>query len=176
MNWDASPLQQDEIERMTAEPLILERILTSYRLMLDFYGMELVSEETGLLTRTTGFAKRYRNLCRSSHNNLRISRILKSLSELGFERLNAGFVLHVLNEQSQNLELNTPGIRSSMDNWWANCLRNDAERSWIQHAISQVRSTTDDFVFTRQIYEDALTRRLDTGSFWVNCSGPRTVL
>jgi hypothetical protein len=66
MNWDASPLQQDEIERMKAEPLILERILTSYRLMLDFYGMELVSEETGLLQRTTSFAERYRNLCRKS--------------------------------------------------------------------------------------------------------------
>lgn len=66
MNWDAAPLQRDEIDRMKAEPHILQRILASYRLMLNFYGMELVSEETGLLKRTENFAERYRNLSRMS--------------------------------------------------------------------------------------------------------------
>lgn len=99
----------------------------------------------------------------SSHNNLRISRILKCLSEMGLERLNAGFLLHVLNEQSEANELNSWGIRSSMDKWWANCIRNEEERMWIGALIRQVRLAEDGYVFTREEYEQALHRRDQTG-------------
>lgn len=101
----------------------------------------------------------------SSHNNLRISRILKCLSELGLERLNAGFLLHVLSEQSEANELNSRGIRSSMDRWWANCLRNEEERSWIGDLIRRVRE--EDFLFTREDYEQALERRAQTGQLGI---------
>jgi len=111
-----------------------------------------------------GFPFRKHYSVGSTHNNLRISRILKCLSELGLERLNAGFLLHVLNEQSESNELNTPAIRSSMDKWWANCLRNEEERTWIGLTIRRVRSG-DGYVFTRDMYENALKRRHDTGSF-----------
>jgi len=37
----------------------------------------------------------------SSYNYLHISQILKCLSELGLEHLNMGFLLHILNEQSE---------------------------------------------------------------------------
>lgn len=101
----------------------------------------------------------------SGHNNLRISRILKSLSEFGLERLNAGFLLHVLNEQSEHQELLSNMLVSSMDRWWANCLRNEEERNWIGKTIKQVRSgkAGGGFTFTRAMYEDALQRRADNG-------------
>lgn len=99
----------------------------------------------------------------SSHNYLRISRILKCLSELGFERLNAGFLLHILNEQSEHDQLNNPTLRNSMDKWWANCLRNEQEREWVGGMIRKVR-TDEEFVFTREMYEKALGRREETGS------------
>ena len=99
----------------------------------------------------------------SSHNYLRISRILKCLSEMGLEHLNAGFLLHVLNEQSESHELNSPGLRNSMDRWWANCIRNEDERLWIRDLIQKVRSAEDDYVFTRQDYEEALQNRVRTG-------------
>lgn len=100
----------------------------------------------------------------SSHNNLRISRILKCLSELGLERLNAGFLLHVLNEQSESNELTSWGIRGSMDRWWANCIRNEDERTWIGNLIHAVRtSEKGGYVFTRQEYENALLNRSQTG-------------
>jgi hypothetical protein len=86
------------------------------------------------------------------------------LSELGLERLNAGFLLHVLNEQSEHEELNSPGIRSSMDRWWANCIRNEQERLWIRDAIRKVRAGEEGFIFTREIYEKALKTRDRTGS------------
>jgi len=101
----------------------------------------------------------------SSHNNLRISRILKCLSELGLERLNAGFLLHVLSEQSEANELNSRGIRGSMDRWWANCLRNEEERSWIGGLIRRVRE--EDFLFTREDYEQGLERRAQTGQLGI---------
>jgi Opioid growth factor receptor (OGFr) conserved region len=69
MNYDSQPLQTHEIESMKADPTILERVIKSYQLMLDFYGMHLVSKETGLVDRALPpryFAPRYRNLVRES--------------------------------------------------------------------------------------------------------------
>ncbi|KAI0338989.1 hypothetical protein BDW22DRAFT_1432191 [Trametopsis cervina] len=160
VNFQAQPLQRHEIRAMAADKDIVSRVLESYRVMLDFYGMQLQSDETGLLARSEPerkYMERYRNLVRSSHNNLRISRILKSLSEFGLERLNAGFLLHVLNEQSENDELNTETIRVSMDRWWANCIRNVEEREWIGKLIKKVRA--GDLEFTRSLYEEVLQSR-----------------
>jgi hypothetical protein len=182
VNYQAQPLQRHEIQAMVADEAIIARILESYRLMLDFYGMQLESPETGRLSRSEPehiCRERYRNLVRklysessyqggltkyqgASHNNLRISRILKSLSEFGLEHLNAGFLLHVLNEQSEHNKLNTAVITRSMDQWWANCIRNDEERTWIGSLIKKVR-TDEEFVFKREMYEQALERRRETG-------------
>jgi Opioid growth factor receptor (OGFr) conserved region len=89
--------------------------------------------------------------------------MLKCLSELGLEHLNAGFLLHVLNEQSETRELNSHAIRGSMDRWWANCIREPAERAWIGRMIRHVR-VRDEFVFTREMYSNALERRQRSGS------------
>ncbi|KAJ7259578.1 opioid growth factor receptor conserved region-domain-containing protein [Mycena haematopus] len=167
MNFESQPLQPHEIATIKADPRALERLLASYRLMLDFYGMRLVSEETGAVDRALpprNHVPRYENLVRSSHNYLRISRILKCLSEFGFERLNAGFLLHVLNEQSEAHALNNPELCRSMDRWWANCIRNQEEREWVGGIIAKVRQE-DGYVFTREMYTAALDQRLETGSF-----------
>ena len=71
MNFESQPLQRHEITSMTKEPLIIERIITSYRMMLDFYGMRLVSVESGLIDRVLpprDFVRRYNNLIRKSFN------------------------------------------------------------------------------------------------------------
>ncbi|KAJ3747119.1 opioid growth factor receptor conserved region-domain-containing protein [Lentinula detonsa] len=165
MNYESQPLQCHEIEALKSDPNAIARIIESYELMLDFYGMRLVSLETGEVERSLpprDYAARYKNLIRSSHNNLRISRILKCLSEFGLERLNAGFLLHVLSEQSESKELNSPSVRGSMDRWWANCVRNDSERAWIQATISKVRAGNG-FVFSRESYQEALKSRLESG-------------
>lgn len=219
---------------------INRRILISYQLMLDFFGMRLENESTGLISRSKNYASQYRNLCStyfcpgfamrprplpwmggrtldatlrcletlsypsvhfvspgvagwstammlplhhytgraiglsayhpltgSPHNNLRISRILKFLSELGYEYLNYGFLLHVLNEQSEHGQLSTSLIRSSMDCWWANCLRGGRERDWINQKIASVRrgGVDEPSVFTREMYEEALGNGTNEGRF-----------
>jgi len=162
MNFSAMPLEPHEIDKMKGSPTVIERIIKSYTMMLDFYGMRLLSHETGLIDRSENCASRYHNLLRRSHNWLRISRILKCLSELGLERLNAGFLLHILNEQSESNLLNSRAIQESMDRWWANCIRNQEEREQIGLLIRKVRAN-DDFVFTRKMYEGVLERRQQTG-------------
>ena len=98
------------------------------------------------------------------HNYLRITRILKHLCEMGLEHLNAGFLLHVLNEQSQFHQLNSPRLIGSMDDFWANCIRNEEEREWVGNLIYKER-TDEEFNFTREMYKDAMKRRKETGSF-----------
>lgn len=69
MNYESQPLQRHEIASMKSDPRIIERVFTSYKLMLDFYGMRLVSEESGLVDRALpprNYASRYQNLIRES--------------------------------------------------------------------------------------------------------------
>ena len=69
MNSKSQPLQQHEITLMKGSPLIMERILMSYKMMLDFFGMRLVSLDQGLLERVLppkDYTSRYRNLIRTS--------------------------------------------------------------------------------------------------------------
>ncbi|KAH7921764.1 hypothetical protein BV22DRAFT_1071722 [Leucogyrophana mollusca] len=164
MNLQAQALQPHEIVSMNGDNKVQSRLITSYKMMLHFYGMSLANQDTGLLSRSPDYNSRYSHLQRSMHNNLRITRILKCLSELGLEYLNAGFLLHVLSEQSENGKLDTRNIKGSMDRWWANCIRDDHEREWIGRVIRKARNAGD-FTFTREMYESALTARKTHGRF-----------
>ena len=46
MNYLSQPLQPHEIESIKLDPEAIRRLIRSYELMLDFYGMRLVSEQT----------------------------------------------------------------------------------------------------------------------------------
>jgi hypothetical protein len=68
MNYQSQPLQRHEREEMAADPSVISRVMTSYKLMLNFYGMTLVDEQTGLLRRVEPpkrYDERYRNLKRT---------------------------------------------------------------------------------------------------------------
>ena len=64
MNYEAQPLQKHEITTIKADPKVTERLERSYEMMLGFYGMQLVSKETGELRRADNWEDRYRNLVR----------------------------------------------------------------------------------------------------------------
>lgn len=85
------------------------------------------------------------------------------MSELGLEKLNAGFLLHVLVEQATHRQLITSAIISSMDRWWANCIRNQEEREWIRELIRRVR--TGQLGFERDDYERVMNVRERLGHF-----------
>lgn len=53
MNGLSQPLQEHEIDdMMKASADVMTRVLRSYKLMLSFYGMSLIDEDTGLLDRS----------------------------------------------------------------------------------------------------------------------------
>jgi len=138
MNMSSQRLHLHELKAMRADPVIRRRLLRSYQMMLEFYGMRLVDARLGLLTRSDAYASRYKHLNRSHHNYLRITRILKCVGELGLEHLQLGFLLQVLKElQAGALSLSSVG-RSARD-YWLPVLRNEKERCMIQRLLKHVR-------------------------------------
>lgn len=123
VNYRAQVLQLHEIEAIKKDPDAFKRVRRSYEMMLDFYGMKLVNEE-GKIERAENWEERYRNLNRSSHNYLRITRILKCLGELGYEGMKFHFVNFVLDEIFNGELLNT--CQSCID-YWLQTLRDDPE-------------------------------------------------
>lgn len=98
VNYQASQLTKDEIEEFLKNSTAKRNLLKSYELMLDFYGVQLWSEETGEVKRASNWEERFQNLNRNTHNNLRITRILKCLGTLGFAHYQAPLVRFFLEE------------------------------------------------------------------------------
>uniref|UniRef100_G3PQY1 Opioid growth factor receptor n=1 Tax=Gasterosteus aculeatus TaxID=69293 RepID=G3PQY1_GASAC len=98
VNYMASELTKKEIEAFKKNEDAKKRLVESYELMLGFYGMRLLNKETGEVKRADNWKERFGNLERNMHNNLRITRILKSLGELGFEHYQAPLVRFFLEE------------------------------------------------------------------------------
>ena len=150
LNSRIHPLQPHEIRLMLDSPDCLRRVLASYHLMLDFYGYGVPEPETGALSVVS--AARISDFISSSHNYLRITRILKSLGELGYERLKLGFVLRLWLESRGRR--GTERMRRSCDEYWAAVLRDSRDRE-IMQAVTEdrLRITSEDE------YREVLSRR-----------------
>ena len=72
MNYESVPLTRRERKAMQESPAVLERVVLSYRMMLDFYGLVLVDLDTGLLARSERYQERYRHLGRMSALSLSV--------------------------------------------------------------------------------------------------------
>ncbi|KAK2851642.1 hypothetical protein Q5P01_007918 [Channa striata] len=98
VNYMASELTKKEIEAFKKNDEAKRRLVEAYELMLGFYGIRLVNKETGEVKRAENWKERFGNLERNMHNNLRITRILKSLGELGFGHYQTPLVRFFLEE------------------------------------------------------------------------------
>uniref|UniRef100_A0A8C8VEY9 Opioid growth factor receptor n=1 Tax=Pelusios castaneus TaxID=367368 RepID=A0A8C8VEY9_9SAUR len=98
VNWRAKPLTCKEIQAFKKSEEVMQRFIRAYKLMLGFYGINLINEETGEVGRAENWMQRFRNLDRFSHNNLRITRILKCLGEMGYEHYQVHLVKFFLSE------------------------------------------------------------------------------
>jgi hypothetical protein len=123
MNWDAQVLQRHEAETMKSSKEIMARVIRSYKMMLGFYGAELVSEETGELRRASNFSERFQNLNTFGHNYLRITRILKFLGEMDLEHLKLPFLTFFIKEVL--VHKHVPNCQESLLYFWVPTLRND---------------------------------------------------
>ncbi|KAK9541959.1 hypothetical protein VZT92_001967 [Zoarces viviparus] len=97
LNFYAHELTQEEIKEFQSTREAKRRFLAAYSLMLDFYGVKLL-DKSGNVARAPNWQERFQHLNESQHNYLRITRILKSLGELGYEAFKAPLVRLFLEE------------------------------------------------------------------------------
>ena len=154
MNSLIHPLQPHELAAIQQSQPCRQRFLRSYELMLDFYGFEPSASfgSTGAI-RLVAVA-RLRNLISSTHNYLRVTRILKSMGEFGYEQLKLGLVLALWRESRG--ERGTQYMRRSCDEYWSAVLRDERDRE----VVEQVRRGTVS-VKQQDEYEAVLTARAD---------------
>ncbi|XP_068118994.1 opioid growth factor receptor-like protein 1 [Hyperolius riggenbachi] len=126
LNAYAKPLTKDEIQMMKNDPEVMKRFLKSYILMLEFYGITLVDKETGKVNRAENWEERFHNLNTYTHNNLRITRILKCLGEFGYERFQAALVSFFLQETLCCSNLHN--VKRSALDYFMFTVKNKAER------------------------------------------------
>ncbi|CAF3675036.1 unnamed protein product [Rotaria socialis] len=138
LNWSAEKLQKHEIDLIKRDGEALKRILKSYELMLDFYGFQLIDNTTGELRRSSGdsYEERFRNLNHSSHNYLRITRILKCLGEFDYEYLKFPFLAKILFESITENTL--PNCLRSCRDYWIETLRSREERRTIRRYAKEL--------------------------------------
>lgn len=135
MNYQAKPLQRHEMVAIREDPACRARVVQSYRMMLDFYGFKLVDEASGAVARADNWKPRFHNLSWSSHNWLRVTRILKSLGELGFEHYKLPWLLAICEEVFVTRALSA--CDRSFVNFWAWTLRKEEDQRQLQKEIAK---------------------------------------
>src|SRR5271154_3708691 len=172
LNEYAAPLQTHEARIMRVDAEIQARLVKSLKLMLDFFGMEVDERNPLLIVRHSDpliCTKQYCNLSESWHNYLRITRIFKSLVELGQPDYVPSILLFILAEQSENGELNRRELRSSMDRFWIYCMRDRDAQATVANAIKWVRG--EDGVLTMDGYRRMVERRQGEGVWRFDAGG-----
>ncbi|KAL0482469.1 hypothetical protein AKO1_013069 [Acrasis kona] len=134
MNYSAQPLSKNESATFRSDKDIQKRLLESYKLMLDFYGLVLEDESTGELSRNPiTYKERYQHLNYSSHNYLRITRILKNLGMCGMEHYKLTFLRHFVLEVFKNKQLKN--IERSLISFWMPTLRRREELKFLDDLV-----------------------------------------
>ncbi|XP_028380327.1 opioid growth factor receptor [Phyllostomus discolor] len=126
VNWHAKPLTLREIQEFKGSKEARARLVRAYELMLGFYGIKLRDPDSGAVCRAHNYQKRFQNLNWHSHNNLRITRILKSLGELGLERYQAPLVRFFLEETLVHRQL--PNVQQSVLDYFVFTVRCPRQR------------------------------------------------
>ncbi|XP_005172924.1 opioid growth factor receptor 1 isoform X2 [Danio rerio] len=119
-------LTKKEIKLFRRDKQALRNLVKSYEVMLDFYGICLINIHTGEVRRAPNWRQRFKNLNRYTHNNLRITRILKCLGTLGLEHYQAPLVKFFLRETLVNAELSN--VKQSVLDYFMFAVLNKSKR------------------------------------------------
>ncbi|XP_028667506.2 opioid growth factor receptor [Erpetoichthys calabaricus] len=145
MNYMAHELSKREIKEFKQCEEAKKRLLTSYKMMLGFYGIKLEDEKTGKVCRAENWEERFTNLDRNPHNNLRISRILKCLGELGFEHYQVPLVKFFLKEVLVSKQLRN--MKNSVLDYFIFSVRDKSARRGLIEFAYQNFEPKDQFVW-----------------------------
>ncbi|KAM4771058.1 opioid growth factor receptor-like protein 1 [Rhinophrynus dorsalis] len=125
LNFCAKELSSYEIEEFKKTKEAIKRFLLAYKMMLDFFGIKL-TDKTGNVLRAPNWQERFQHLNESQHNYLRITRILKSLGELGFESFKYPLVKIFLQESV--VENTIPNMKQSALEYFVYTIKDRRER------------------------------------------------
>ncbi|XP_051956685.1 opioid growth factor receptor [Xyrauchen texanus] len=145
VNYMAAELTKKEILAFRESDEAKSRLVDSYDLMLGFYGIQLLNRDTGEVKRADNWRERFANLERNMHNNLRITRILKSLGELGFEHFQAPLVHFFIEETLVRKTLSS--MKRSVLDYFLFSVHDKSERRNLVHFAFQHFEPKDKFVW-----------------------------
>ncbi|XP_072498688.1 opioid growth factor receptor-like protein 1 isoform X2 [Notamacropus eugenii] len=144
LNFYAKELTTYEIEEFKKTKEATRRFFLAYKMMLEFFGMKL-TDKTGNVTRATNWQERFQHLNESQHNYLRITRILKSLGELGYEHFKSPLVKFILQEAL--VENTLPNIKQSALEYFVYTIRDRRERRKLLRFAQQHYIPPDHFIW-----------------------------
>ncbi|XP_076875053.1 opioid growth factor receptor isoform X2 [Brachyhypopomus gauderio] len=145
VNYMATELTKKEIQAFRDSDEARTRLVDSYDLMLGFYGVQLLSRDTGEVKRAENWRERFANLERNMHNNLRITRMLKCLGELGFEHFQPPLVRFFLEETL--VRKNLSSVKRSVLDYFLFAVRDKRERRKLIRYAFQHFEPKDKFVW-----------------------------
>ncbi|KAG7472390.1 hypothetical protein MATL_G00108330 [Megalops atlanticus] len=157
VNYMASELTKKEIQAFRESEEAKRRLVESYELMLGFYGIQLLNKDTGEVKRAENWRERFANLERNMHNNLRITRILKSLGELGFEHYQAPLVRFFLEETL--VRKNLSSVKRSVLDYFLFAVRDKRERRKLIKFAFQNYEPKDKFVWCPRKIQKRLRKK-----------------
>ncbi|XP_065902215.1 opioid growth factor receptor-like protein 1 isoform X2 [Dysidea avara] len=140
LNMHAHELQLHEAKEICKDKVAHGRVLKSYKMMLDFYGMRLKDDKTGEVERADNWKERFSHLNHYTRNHLRITRILKCLGEMEYEHLKSPFIQFVLNEII--VEQTLYNCLQSCIDYWLQVIRDDKERETLLNSAEELAKTT----------------------------------
>lgn len=158
VNQTAPVLTPKEIKLFRDDTEAKSRLLESYKLMLDFYGICLLDDRTGTVTRGYNWKERFDNMNRNTHNNLRITRILKCLGLLGFERFQAPLVHFFLKETLK--ERNLPRVKQSVLDYFLFAVLDKNERKGLITYAFKIFQPKEEFVWCPRRIQTKLEKHL----------------
>uniref|UniRef100_A0A8C5PKK4 Uncharacterized protein n=1 Tax=Leptobrachium leishanense TaxID=445787 RepID=A0A8C5PKK4_9ANUR len=152
-NFYSRPLNPQETCLMSNTSEIQHRLRKAYKMMLKFFGIKLVGEdgedtEVIEVERAENFAARFDNLTTNPHNNLRVTRILLSLGEMGAEEYQAPLVKFFLKETL--IEHNLPRMKKSVMDLYVPAVRNVQERQDLLYFAWRHYHPREKFIWGKQ--------------------------
>lgn len=93
INFAAPVLDETVIQKFRKSPELQAKLLTSFKMMLKFYGFQIVEtgNEVKIIKSSDFLIKKENWISHRNHNYLRITRILTSLRLLGLENYSRAF-------------------------------------------------------------------------------------
>ncbi|XP_025907048.1 opioid growth factor receptor-like protein 1 isoform X1 [Nothoprocta perdicaria] len=144
LNFYAKELTTYEIEEFKKTKEAIRRFVLAYKMMLEFFGIKLV-DKTGNVARAANWQERFQHLNESQHNYLRITRILKSLGELGYESFKSPLVKFILHEAL--VEDTIPNIKQSALEYFVYTIRDRRERRKLLRFAQQHYTPSEHFIW-----------------------------